>query len=233
MIKKYNNLLVTGDLHLGDVVFDFERELIDIIKSEKFDGIVFGGDTFDTWRSKRSIKTIIARYHLLFKALQRLDSDIIFIKGNHDPKIDVLKSYGFEVMNNCSYVNANDQQVKIIHGHEFDRAVKHARFVWKQLAFVEEMINRLIKQVDKDSHIRLRSLLGKKSELKQFIKNFYKVILGYSDMDILLFGHTHVPLDGEENDLKFYNWGAWTKDYGFKPSYIIDSPTEIGNYYVE
>lgn len=233
MVKKYNNVLVTGDLHLGDVVFDFEKELIDILKSDSFDCVVFGGDTFDTWRTKRSIQTIINKYHLLFKVLEKLEAEIVFVKGNHDPRIDQLKKYGFFVTDSFDYINSSQQNVKIVHGHEFDKAVKHAKHVLKQLAFVEELINQVLQKFDKEYYIRLVRLMGKRMELRRYIKTFYKTILGYDDMDILMFGHTHVPEVGEENNKLFYNWGGWTKDYNFTPSYIVDSQGAIKPFQVK
>ena len=81
MVKKYNKVFVTGDTHLGDVVFNYQDKLVEAIKQDNFDAVIFGGDTFDPWRGN-SIKDIIAKYDQLFKFLQNIKSRVVFIRGN-------------------------------------------------------------------------------------------------------------------------------------------------------
>lgn len=225
MIKKLENVFITGDLHLGDVIFKDEDNLIKIIKENKFSCLVFGGDTFDPWRGK-SIKDLIADYGQLFKYLQNLKSKVVFIKGNHDQDIEFLQNLGFEVAEKFEYLNGQDKKVKIIHGHEFDSDYKAFEFLTKKVARCEEFINEQLQKISNKHFVRFLRLLND-FDLKRIWKNFNKDFKKMKDVDVLLFGHTHVPWQGEKEGVKIINWGGWQRDFDLEPNYIIDNSGEI------
>jgi len=219
MVKKYHNVLITGDTHLGDVIFRDEAKLVEAIKQDNFDAIVFGGDTFDPWRGG-PIEDLVAKYDQLFKFLQMLKSRVVFIRGNHDPKIDYLKKLGFSVQKRFKYLGSLGEKTKIIHGHEFDDACRRWEFVTKRIAFVENKINQYVTRVDNEAFVRFINLINK-VDLKRVISNFRERVNQYRNVDNLLFGHTHMPMRDEQGKVKFYNWGGWQKDFGLPPQVII------------
>ena len=158
MIRKYNKVFITGDLHLGDITFEQEAKLVEKLKQDKFDLVVFGGDTFDTWR--KSLPEILSRYDQLFKFLQRMKSKVVFIRGNHDMEIDYLKKLGFGVRKNLKYTTPGGKKIKIIHGHEFDKDCARWEFITRKAVFVEEKLNRLLKKFDNEAWIRMARLMG-------------------------------------------------------------------------
>ena len=231
MINKFNNVFVTGDLHLGDVVFHDEQKLIQILKENKFDCIVFGGDSFDPWRG-RSVIDLIADYRELFKFLQKVESKVVFIKGNHDQEIDLLRRLGFQVKKKFSYLNADWQRVKVMHGHEFDAYHQPLEFLTKRVVRCEEFVNKFLTKVDKEYAIRFLRLLNN-VDLKKTINNFQKSLTQIRNTDVLMFGHTHVPCKGKKNKIKFYNWGGWQRDFNLDPNYITDKNGKVISHSVK
>lgn len=225
MVKRYNNAFITGDLHLGDVKFHHEARLIDEIKKQRPDLVVFGGDTFDPWRGN-TIEELVARYNKLFLFLKGLKSRVVFLRGNHDPEIDFLRKMGFGVKKKFKYVSAVGKLVKIIHGHEFDRDCRRFEFLTRRFVYLEEKINRLFAFLNQDKIFRTINLLGN-IDLVRILDNFQKRIKSYHNTDILIFGHTHVPLVGQEKKVEFYNWGGWQNDLGINPGIIVNRGGEV------
>lgn len=229
MVKKYNNVFVTGDTHLGDVVFNYEDKLVDAIKQDNFDAIIFGGDTFDPWRGG-SIKDIIAKYDQLFKFLQKLKSKVVFIRGNHDPHIDVLKQFGFSVRKRFKYIGSLGERVKVSHGHEFDDTCRRWEFFIKRIAYVENKINQCLTKIDNEAFIRFMNLIKlNKIDLQRVLSSFRERVNNYRNTDAFLFGHTHLPMTEEQGKVKFYNWGAWQKEFGEKPHVIVHREGKFNN----
>ncbi|KKQ80252.1 MAG: hypothetical protein UT02_C0012G0003 [Parcubacteria group bacterium GW2011_GWC2_38_7] len=229
MVRKYNKVFVTGDTHLGDVVFNYQDKLVEAIKQDDFDAVIFGGDTFDPWRGG-SVNDILAKYDQLFKFLQKLKSRVIFIAGNHDPNIEVLKKLGFTVRQKFKYIGSLGERVKIIHGHEFDDACRRWEFVTKRIAYVENKINQGLTKINNEAFIRFMNLVRiNKIDLNRVLNNFRERVGQYRNTDVLVFGHTHSPMTEEQGKVKFYNWGAWQKEFGTKPHIIIHKDGKLNN----
>jgi UDP-2,3-diacylglucosamine pyrophosphatase LpxH len=227
MVKKYHNVFITGDTHLGDAVFSYEDKLVESIKRDNFDAVVFGGDTFDPWRGTSS-EDLVVRYKLLFKFLQKLKTKVVFIKGNHDPEIDFLKKMGFSVKKKFKYVGSLGEKIKVIHGHEFDDACRRWEFLTSRIAYLENKINQCLMRSDKESFVRFINLINK-IDVKRVLSNFRQRVGHYSNVDALVFGHTHLPMTEEKEKVKIYNWGGWQKDFGLNPHYLVHKAGKFSN----
>ena len=231
MMKRYKNVFLTGDLHLGDAAFRDEQKLVDLIKQDTFDCVVFGGDTFDAWRGT-SERDLVVRYDQLFKFLQKVKSKVVFIKGNHDPNIDFLKKLGFSVRKRLKYVGALGERVKVLHGHEFDDDCARWEFLTKKIVYLEERLNRVLTKIDNDAIIRMARLMGD-VDIKRIWKNFHNRTKYYRHVDALLFGHLHTPAEGMKGKVKYYNWGGWQKDYSLNPRYLVHKNGKFSNLEVK
>lgn len=218
MVKQYKKVFITGDLHLGDQTFRSEEKLVEAIKRDRFDCLVFGGDTFDLWRGQ-SVEKLVAKYDQLFKFLQNLKSKVLFIRGNHDQEIDSLKRLGFTVKRRFKYIDALGQRIKVIHGHEYDRFCQRAEFFTKKLVWLEERINSFLTKFDQDLALRLRSITNN-FDLERMRGALQRRMKYNRHLDALLFGHVHAPYAGERSGIKFFNWGGWQKDFGLNPGFI-------------
>ncbi len=219
MVKKYNKVFITGDMHLGDVVFDYEEKLVEALKQDNFDAIIFGGDTFDPWRGLSS-KDLVDRYSELFKFLQKFKDKVTFIKGNHDPDIDFLKKLGFSVKKKIKYVGSLGEKIKVVHGHEFDSVCRRWEFFTKKVVHFENKINQYLTKLDRDLFVRFVNLINN-NEISRLLVNFQKQINKQRNIDALIFGHTHLPMVNDGGKVKYYNWGGWQKDFSLNPHYLV------------
>ena len=223
-IKTHKHVLMLGDLHLGDINFNLEKELIEVIKSKKFDCIIIGGDTFDTWRGI-SVEELIVKYKKIFSLLKQ-KKNVIFLKGNHDTNLDELEKSGFIVKNHYNYLTSRKKKVKVLHGHEFDKYRNYFEILGKITSYAEEKINRILKWFHIPIALRVvrlwfgldRPTLWLALRRKHYI---------YSDTDYLIFGHTHTPMYGTMKGIRYYNWGSWQRDRGYRPSYVINKENDF------
>ncbi|MFH1439877.1 MAG: metallophosphoesterase [Candidatus Woesearchaeota archaeon] len=223
-MKTYKKVLLLGDLHLGDIHFNLEKELIEVINSDKFDCIVIGGDTFDPWRGE-DIEEIMIKYQNIFHIL-RSKRKVIFIKGNHDKELEELEKSGFVVRTHFEYLTQKKRKVKVLHGHEFDKYRKMLGFMGIILAYGEEKVNRILKWFRIPIALRIARLgfgIDKPTIWLALRKKYYL----YSDCDVLVYGHTHIPMHRKVKDVLCYNWGSWQRDRGYRPSYIINRGEEF------
>lgn len=225
MLNTYKNVFITGDLHLGDGDFPYERKLVDILKSNNFDCVVFGGDTFDLWRC-RKIEKLISRYRFLFDSLRQLNAPVVFIRGNHDRDLEYLKTLDFEVCDSFQYLSSTGKKIKVIHGHQFDGITRHFEFLSKKAIYIEERINRFLRFINSRKTLRLTQKAWAFNVFRA-VRNFYEKINSFQNVDTLVFGHIHVPWEGAEKEIDFYNWGGWQRDFGLPPQYIQNKGAEF------
>lgn len=225
ILPQFGNVFITGDLHLGDGIFHFEKRLVEILKSNDFDCVIFGGDTFDQWRCPK-IEKLIARYNFLFDALRQLSAPVVFIRGNHDRQIDYLKNFNFEVCDSFQYISSTGKKIKVIHGHQFDGVTRHFEFFSRKMIYLEERINRFLRFIKLNKELRLTQKAWAFNVFRA-VRNFYEKINSFKNVDTLVFGHLHVPWEGAEKQIDFYNWGGWQRDFGLPPQYIQNVGAEF------
>ena len=223
-IEIHRKTLILGDLHIGDINFDLTENFISLINSDDFDAIIIGGDTFDSWRGG-PIGQLILKHKTILESLK--DKNVIFIKGNHDKNLDELEKSGFVVRNYYEYLTPKKQSVKILHGHEFDKYRKPFEKPGRVVVFFEEKTNRLLKWLKLPLAFRITKLwfsLDRHTVWLSLRRNTHL----YSNNDVLVFGHTHIPMHGQlKNGTIFYNWGSWQRERGYRPSYIIQDNNEF------
>jgi UDP-2,3-diacylglucosamine pyrophosphatase LpxH len=228
-MKTHKNVLILGDLHLGDANFRLEQDLIKLLNSQKFDCIIIGGDTFDTWRGD-NIENVMYKYKNIFKTLKG-KKNVIFIKGNHDPNLDELEKSGFKVVNHYRYKTSNGKKVKVLHGHEFDKYREWFQIIGKITSYLEEKINRLLKFFRIPIALRfVRLWFGfDRPTIWMALRKKHYI---YSDSNVLIYGHTHLPMKGHVKGIEIYNWGSWQRDRGHRPSYIINKSNKFNVEYL-
>ncbi|MBS3122861.1 metallophosphoesterase family protein [Candidatus Woesearchaeota archaeon] len=217
-MEKHNKVLLLGDIHIGDINFTLENELVQLLNSDEFDCIVIGGDTFDPWRGE-SIAELMFSHRKLFEVLKH--KNVIFLRGNHDNDLEELEKSGFTVRAFYEYLTSNNKKVKVLHGHEFDKYRNLFSIFASVLVYSEERINRVSKKLGLPIALRF-SRLWFGLDLPTIWLALRRKHYIFSDSNYLVFGHTHIPTSGRIRNTNFYNWGSWQRDRGYRPSYILN-----------
>ena len=131
--------LIISDLHMGSL-FSREEKIIKLLKSEKYDELVLGGDIIDFIKIPKFTKKSAEIFSLIFK----LNIPIKYIIGNHD-----IAFYEFDniIINNCTFLKKyefedNEKKIRIEHGDDYDNFIIKWEYIMNIISLVANFIER-------------------------------------------------------------------------------------------
>ncbi len=214
-----------SDVHLG---FRGARAeyLLDFLASIEARQIFVIGDLIDFWALKRAVYWPAAHQEVLrtLLTLARTGTRVTYVPGNHDELCRVLcgSRYGpVEVRRDCVFEAADGRRLLVLHGDEFDDAVKFGGLLKRVGAFAYDAIIR----VNHGLH-RVRRRLGYGYwSLADWIKERVPDALDYIDrferaaaaeaarrgFDGVICGHLHRPALKEIDGVLYCNDGDWVE----------------------
>lgn len=132
MERSYRTLFIS-DVHLGTRASQAEM-LLDFLKHTEAETIYLVGDILDFWRIKRGAIWPQTHNDVLQKLLRkaRKGTRVVYIPGNHDEGIrDYAGMHfgGIEIERQALHITADGRRFLVMHGDEYDVAVRYARWV--------------------------------------------------------------------------------------------------------
>jgi UDP-2,3-diacylglucosamine pyrophosphatase LpxH len=129
--RQFRTLFVS-DLHLGAKASRADA-FIDFLRHNDADTIYLVGDIIDFWSVKRSPLWTQSHSDVLQKLLRkaRKGTKIIYIPGNHDAAVRDYCGMAFgaiEIRRDAIHQTAGGRRFLVMHGDEFDIAVRYARW---------------------------------------------------------------------------------------------------------
>jgi len=201
--------LVISDIHLGSPLVDKKLEIMNLMKSNKYDTIVLNGDIFDIWEDSFN-KILLANLDFV-KLLHKLSKEktVYYVMGNHDPyMLEIEKLFPDTIVVNEIKID----DILILHGHEFDDLV--TKYSWfAKLLFIPNWISERLFHINIKAWFRelFYSIANKKS------KPYYTKLVGdiekeavekYKDKcRYLIMGHTHTPKRVDGLNFSYINCG--------------------------
>lgn len=179
--------LFISDFHLGSPLFSHEDDLIEIL-TNRYDKVFLVGDIIDV--EEDSVYNTVNEYRVLIDTINYIDN-LIIIKGNHDPSIDVLKKVFPKAVVTKKRI---EHFGVVIHGHEFDKFL--GTFLYKPSFLLFYMFERLginTKMIIRRAYARILSFVKRKpiddllfhyeiGAVKQYCGYFKNIIMGHSHM---------------------------------------------------
>jgi len=172
------NYLFISDLHLGSPLFKLGNYLKTVFSSFEFDKVFVVGDLIDTWED--SIKHIVSKNRNLINVINNNKSELIIVRGNHDPSLLELH----KIFPHAKVVPFyEDDELIAIHGHQFDYMI----LKYSALAKVLFPIHWTFERLGFDIQIFFRKLYSsiKDKHDKPYIKEIFRK------------GYEHCVLQGE------------------------------------
>jgi UDP-2,3-diacylglucosamine pyrophosphatase LpxH len=202
--------LFLSDIHLGNILFEKKKELINLLTSDKYTQIYILGDTLDIWSME--LEHILKIYSDIIDAINKLGVKCTLIKGNHDPDLETLR----KVFNNVRLIEGNYRfeldrtPIILLHGDEFDNSGAFTIFLLKCIAPVQWLFTK----AGMSFSYRLRDWYYKQKHGSNFyyklaLDNEKRTVKKYSvDNKIIIMGHTHVAKIVETSEYKYINCGT-------------------------
>jgi UDP-2,3-diacylglucosamine pyrophosphatase LpxH len=225
--QKFYPTIVISDVHLG-TEHSKTTQLTDFLRTVNCKTLIMNGDIIDGWHLQKGGKGKWKKEHteffkVIMKMMENHNTQIIYVRGNHDDFIDHLAPMSFS---NLSIVNeymhvSNGKRYYVVHGDVFDSVT--SKMVW--LAKLGDIgytlllwINRIYNIYRTKNGMEYYSLSQK---IKQKVKSAVSYISDYEKelvalararhADGIICGHIHQPDNRHLDGIHYLNSGDWVE----------------------
>ncbi|MFT3907579.1 MAG: UDP-2,3-diacylglucosamine diphosphatase [Steroidobacteraceae bacterium] len=212
-----------SDVHLGtrDCRADLLLDFLHRVQPRK---LILVGDIIDLWQMKRSRYWPDSHTQVLRKlmALSTEGTELIFIPGNHDEALRGFCGMDFgrmELQREYVHETARGKRLLVLHGDEFDSAVKCSRWLSALGCFAYDVLlwsNRAVNAWRRRFGHPYWSLAGwlksRVGTASQYIEQFERAALHAAQrrgLDGVVCGHIHRAALVERDGLLYCNDGDW------------------------
>jgi UDP-2,3-diacylglucosamine pyrophosphatase LpxH len=209
MWEKCFDTVIISDLHLGSDV-SRAADALDLLRSIEFRRLILLGDIFADLNFRR-----LTKEHWKFLGyIRKLSNpkhgvEVVWVEGNHDVGLTEVMSHlvGIPVYQEYEWDYAGKRHLAI-HGHQFDSfAIKNLKvshagqllFLWLQK--IDSRNKRFARYLDRLNTRWLRL----SAQVAQGALSYAK----QGKAERIFCGHTHVPLQMNNEGIEYFNSGAW------------------------
>ncbi len=218
--------IVISDVHLG-TSGSKAKEVTDFLKYYSCQKLILNGDIIDGWQLRRGgewKKKHTAFWRAILKAMDRHDTRVIYLRGNHDDFLDQimpLRLGKFFSIRKDYVLNSGEKRFYITHGDVFDTITTQMKW----LAYLGDIgytfllwVNKFYNNYRAWRGLSYYSLSQKiKSRVKQavsYISDFEEKLTELAkarNCDGVICGHIHQPAIRQFDDLIYMNSGDWVE----------------------
>ena len=209
--------VIISDLHLGSRL-SRAADAVEMLQEHTFRRLILLGDIFCNLNFAR-LKKDHWRFLSYIRKLSnpKRDIEVVWVEGNHDHGLSHLMSHLVGVRVYQQYFwEFEGKRLLAVHGHQFDRFVVNNAVLSRLGAWAYLMLQRL----DSRSGEFSRFLDRMNSAWLRLTPKVASGALAYAKhhrVDCVFCGHTHQPLQAEQEGTRYYNAGCWTSS---SPTYI-------------
>jgi UDP-2,3-diacylglucosamine pyrophosphatase LpxH len=217
--------VIISDVHLG--TFDCKiREVNHFLKYTRCDRLILNGDILDGWRLKRTgywPKTHTRFVRLILKKLEKRDTDVIYLRGNHDDVLAKILPLDFENLRILEeFVHETTRgKYLVLHGDVFDTVTKNFAF----LAYIGDWGYRVLMRLNrfynfcrawqgKEYYSLSKAVKARVKSAVSHVSNFETHIAQLArsrGCSGVICGHIHTAADKMLGDIHYLNSGDWVE----------------------
>jgi UDP-2,3-diacylglucosamine pyrophosphatase LpxH len=217
--------IIISDVHLGthDCKIEEVNHFLKYTQSEK---LILNGDIIDGWKLKQGghwPKTHTRFIRLILKKLEKKDTEVIYLRGNHDDVLAKFLPIAFEnlviVEDHVHHGVRGDYFV--LHGDVFDTITKNFVFLaylgdwgYRALMRLNRLYNRWRAWRGKDYYSLSKAIKARVKQAVNHVSNFEDHIaeLAKSRNCIgVMCGHIHTAADRMIDGVHYLNSGDWVE----------------------
>ena len=213
-----------SDLHLGTRHCD-AAGVLEFLKSHDCERLYLVGDIVDLWHLRRNRYWPQAHNDVIQKLLRkaRKGTEVIWIPGNHDEFCTYFAGiYGnVSIRAQTIHKTADGRRLLVMHGHEFDTVITHAKWLAHlgdfgytallraniPLNFIRNQLGLTYWSLSAYAKRRVKNAVS-------FIGKFQEAVAHYAEMnrvDGIVCGHIHTPAIARVRSVAYYNCGDWVE----------------------
>ncbi|MFA6961566.1 MAG: UDP-2,3-diacylglucosamine diphosphatase [Opitutaceae bacterium] len=217
--------VVISDVHLG--THDCKiREVNHFLKYTQCEKLILNGDIIDGWKLKQGghwPKTHTRFIRLILKKLEKKDTEVVYLRGNHDDVLAKFLPMAFEnlviVEDHIHHGVRGDYFV--LHGDVFDTITKNFVFLaylgdwgYRALMRLNRLYNAWRAWRGKDYYSLSKAIKARVKQAVSHISNFEDHIAALAksrDCTGVMCGHIHTAADHMIGGIHYLNSGDWVE----------------------
>lgn len=225
MKKIHFKTLILSDVHLGTVDCKI-KEVNHILKNVRCERIILNGDIIDGWHLRRSGRWTNdhSRFiRLILKHVEKKDTEVIYLRGNHD---DILSRFLPLVFENIKiveeYIHSTPRgNYLVLHGDVFDTVTMKMPIVshlgdigYKWLLRINRTYNKYRSWRGKEYFSLSKAIKGRVKSAVNFVSKFEEHIVERARKKGcvgVICGHIHTAADKYIEEIHYLNSGDWVE----------------------
>jgi UDP-2,3-diacylglucosamine pyrophosphatase LpxH len=217
--------VIISDVHLGTLDCKI-REVNHFLKHTRCERLILNGDIIDGWRLKKTghwPKSHTRFVRLILKKLEKKDTEVIYLRGNHDDVLAKILPLAFENLKIVEdFVHETPRgKYLVLHGDVFDTVTKNFVFLayvgdwgYRALMRLNRLYNHWRAWRGKEYYSLSKAVKARVKKAVNHVSNFEEHIakLAKSRGCIgVMCGHIHTVADRMIGDIHYLNSGDWVE----------------------
>jgi UDP-2,3-diacylglucosamine pyrophosphatase LpxH len=226
MLKKnHYKTIIISDVHLG-TKNSKAKELVRFLKTNTCEKLILNGDIIDGWQLRKGSKWKKKHtrfFRVILKMLDKKDTQIIYLRGNHDDFLDNLIPFDFHRLQIVKdhYHVSGDKKYFVLHGDVFDTITTNLRWLAKLgdigytfLLWMNKVYNNRRIKKGLPYYSLSKVIKQKVKSAVSYISDFEKELVNLAqsrNCNGVICGHIHHPAITKYGELIYMNSGDWVE----------------------
>ncbi len=224
--KRNFRTIFLSDVHLGTADAKV-HEVIEFLKHTRCEKLVLNGDIIDGWALRRGAKW--RKRHSRFirtvlKKMEKDDTEIVYLRGNHDDILDRFLPLGFgklQFVKEHIHKGADGKRYLVVHGDGFDAVSTNHKWIavlgaigYDALLTANRLYNRYRAWRGKDYYSVSKAIKARVKSAVNFVGEYEQQLQDFArrkGCDGIICGHIHTPEDKQVGDIRYLNSGDWVE----------------------
>jgi len=224
--KRNFRTIFISDVHLGTEDAKV-HEVIDFLKHTRCEKLVLNGDIIDGWALKRGAKW--RKRHSRFirtvlKKMEKDETDVIYLRGNHDDILDRFLPLAFgrmQFVKEHIHHGTDGKRYLVVHGDGFDSVSTNHKWIavlgavgYDLLLKVNRVYNMYRGWRGKEYYSVSKAIKAKVKSAVSFVGEYEQQLQELArkkHCDGIICGHIHTPEDKQVGEIRYLNSGDWVE----------------------
>lgn len=226
MLKKnHYKTIIISDVHLG-TKNSKAKELVRFLKTNTCEKLILNGDIIDGWQLRKGSKWKKKHtrfFRVILRMLDKKNTQIIYVRGNHDDFLDNLIPFEFNrlaIVKDYYHVSGENKYF-VLHGDVFDTITTNLRWLAKLgdigytfLLWLNKVYNNRRIKKGLPYYSLSKVIKQKVKSAVSYISDFEKELVNLAksrNCQGVICGHIHHPSITKYDDLVYMNSGDWVE----------------------
>jgi UDP-2,3-diacylglucosamine pyrophosphatase LpxH len=217
--------IIISDVHLG-TKNSKAKELVRFLKTNTCEKLILNGDIIDGWQLRKGSKWKKKHtrfFRVILKMMDKHNTEIIYVRGNHDDFLDNLIPFQFNRLSlvRDHYHYSNGKKYYVLHGDVFDTITTNLRWLAKLgdigytfLLWLNKVYNNRRVKKGLPYYSLSKVIKQKVKSAVSYISDFEKELVDLAksrNCNGVICGHIHHPAMTNYGELVYMNSGDWVE----------------------